>query len=234
MSRVDDAYEQLVGRVLTLAPGTKLPGERVLTAELDVNRQAVREALQRLEADGLVTIQHGGATRVRDFRQTGALHLLPRLIFTDDNRLDRGVIRSVLEMRTCLAPDVARFAALRASADHVVAIDACVTALRDPATTDARRSHVNLDLWDALVDAADNIAYRFAYNSLRQCFEPVAELLAGVLVEELHDDAGRGRLLAAVRAGNGDAAARAAARHLASSTEALTALLADLPEEVAR
>ena len=79
-SVVDAAYEQLAAQILDggLMVGAELPPERRLTEELGVNRQAVREALQRLAQDGLVTIQHGGATRVTDFRQSGGLHLLPR------------------------------------------------------------------------------------------------------------------------------------------------------------
>src|SRR4051794_6966461 len=106
-SVVDGAYDQLATQILdgALSAGAELPPERRLTELLGVNRQAVREALQRLAQDGLVAIQHGGATRVTDFRNSGQLHLLPRLLVAESGQLDRGVIRSVIEMRQCLAPD---------------------------------------------------------------------------------------------------------------------------------
>ncbi len=228
-SVVDAAYDQLAGQILDggFEAGTSLPPERRLTELLGVNRQAVREALQRLAQDGLVAIQHGGATRVTNFRRDGQLHLLPRLLLTESGRLDREVIRSVIEMRACLAPDIARLAAQRATPSIVDAIVALAGQM-NAATTDAERSVVNLDLWDALVDGADNVAYRLAYNTLRSCFAPVAEVVAPTLAEELNDRAGRGRLVAAVQKGDGAAARKAAERLLVPSTTALTELLASL------
>lgn len=231
-SVVDGAYEQLAGEILDgrMAPGDVLPAERALTEMLGVNRQAVREALQRLAQDGLVTIQHGGATRVRDFHQSGALHLLPRLVLSVDGRIDRGVIRSVIEMRSAIGPDVARLAALRATATHLARIDDAAALLDDASVPAARRSLVNLDLWDALVDASDNVAYRFAYNSLRACFEPVAGFVADYLTSELDDARTRRRLVAAVHDGKPDVAEAAARKLLGASAAALTELLTQLPE----
>lgn len=228
-SVVDGAYEQLAAQILDggFETGTSLPPERRLTELLGVNRQAVREALQRLAQDGLVAIQHGGATRVTNFRRDGQLHLLPRLLLTETGRLDREVIRSVIEMRACLAPDIARLAAERATPD-VVGIATALAAQMDAASSDAERSVLNLDLWDALVDGADNVAYRLAYNTLRSCFAPVAEIVAPTLAEELNDRAGRARLITAVRKGDGAGARKAAERLLIPSTAALTELLASL------
>jgi DNA-binding FadR family transcriptional regulator len=228
-SVVDGAYDQLASQILDggLGAGTTLPPERRLTELLGVNRQAVREALQRLAQDGLVAIQHGGATRVTNFRRDGQLHLLPRLLLTESGRLDREVIRSVIEMRACLAPDIARLAAQRATPD-VVAQATALAEQMDAAGSDAERSLLNLDLWDALVDGADNIAYRLAYNTLRSCFAPVAAVLAPTLAEELNDAVGRARLIAAVRKGDAAAARKAAERLLIPSTTALTELLSSL------
>src|SRR5215208_5388617 len=63
----------LAGR---LGSGAALPSERRLAEDLGASRHAVREALKRLEEGGLVTISHGGATRVRDWRRHGGLPVL--------------------------------------------------------------------------------------------------------------------------------------------------------------
>jgi GntR family transcriptional repressor for pyruvate dehydrogenase complex len=47
-----------------LAPGDRLPAERDLAASFAVSRHVVREALGRLEARGLITIDHGRGTVV--------------------------------------------------------------------------------------------------------------------------------------------------------------------------
>ncbi|MCH8176643.1 MAG: winged helix-turn-helix transcriptional regulator, partial [Proteobacteria bacterium] len=38
----------------SLAPGTKLPPERALSDEFSINRVTVRQALSRMEAEGLI------------------------------------------------------------------------------------------------------------------------------------------------------------------------------------
>lgn len=49
-----------------LEPGDRLPSERQLAQELEVSRPSLREALQKLEAAGLVETRHGGGTYVRN------------------------------------------------------------------------------------------------------------------------------------------------------------------------
>ncbi len=46
----------------TLRPGEKLPPERELAKQFDVSRPSLREAIQRLEAKGLLLRRRGGGT----------------------------------------------------------------------------------------------------------------------------------------------------------------------------
>src|SRR5687768_1957328 len=97
-------FDQLSGEIVSgrIAAGESLPPERELTERLGVNRQAVREALQRLDQLGLVEIRHGGSTKVRDFRQLGGAELLVLLLLGQDGGLDAGVIRSIFELRAAI------------------------------------------------------------------------------------------------------------------------------------
>src|SRR5262245_57325410 len=110
------AFDQIAHQILggTLAAGAALPPERSLTESFAVNRQAVREALQRLDQLGLVEIRHGDATRVRDFRSSCGLDLLPRLFLRADGTVDPHVVRSVMEMRAAIGADAAALCASRA------------------------------------------------------------------------------------------------------------------------
>ena len=67
----DVIMQQLEGRIVdgTYAAGERLPSERELARQLDVSRPSLREAIQKLEAKGLVTRRQGGGTYV-----SGALH----------------------------------------------------------------------------------------------------------------------------------------------------------------
>ena len=48
----------------SLSAGEKLPPERELAAKFDVSRPSLREAIQKLEAKGLVVRKQGGGTFV--------------------------------------------------------------------------------------------------------------------------------------------------------------------------
>ena len=94
----EDVFEQIVAEVLggEMPPGETLPSERKLAEVLGVSRPAVREALKRLTAAGLVQVRQGDATTVRDFRRHAGLDLLPRLL-SRAGELDLSVVRSILE-----------------------------------------------------------------------------------------------------------------------------------------
>ena len=221
-------FDQLISEVLTggLAPGEALPPERSLTGTLAVNRQAVREALQRLAQSGLVAINHGGPTKVLDFRRSGGLDLLPRLLVSED-RFDPHVVRSVVEMRACIGPDVARLAAERAPLDVINALDLIVGKMSSQIEP-AEIARLDVEFWDLLVDGSENIAYRLAYNGLRAVYEPVLELVSPLLEDELWDIEARSGIVRAVREHEAQDARELAARLLAKGTDAMSAAIAQL------
>jgi len=231
----DAVFDQLQARIVSggFAPGDALPAERSLTEALGVNRQAVREALKRLHQAGLVDITHGGATRVRDWRTGAGLDLLPALLTTDDGQLDIGVARSILEMRACIGPDAARRCAERAvrgQADHLVTAADDMAAILDgggEATEGQLADLAELDwrFWELIIDGADNVAYRLAFNSLRAGVAPLADVLPSLQRDELTDVAAHRDLSRAVAHADGTAAEAAAHRLLAKGSAAVVSLL---------
>ncbi|MGL4855350.1 GntR family transcriptional regulator, partial [Plesiomonas sp.] len=66
--KLSDVIEQQLERLIlegTLSPGQKLPPERELAVQFDVSRPSLREAIQRLEAKGLLLRRQGGGTFVQ-------------------------------------------------------------------------------------------------------------------------------------------------------------------------
>jgi len=204
----DAVFDQLREQIVSgeMKAGTALPAERALCETLDVNRGAVREALKRLAQARLVSVQHGGASRVLDYRSSGGLELLPDLLLTDAGGFDPAVVRSVIEMRSALAPDIARLAAVRGGAAVASVLDDIVA--RMAAVQDDLRclQTLAMEFWSALVDGTSNVAYRLAYNSLRQTYEKCMDLLTGVLADELGDRDSYLAIASAVRRGNAKAA----------------------------
>ncbi len=63
--KLSDVIEQQLEFLIlegTLRPGEKLPPERELAKQFDVSRPSLREAIQRLEAKGLLLRRQGGGT----------------------------------------------------------------------------------------------------------------------------------------------------------------------------
>ncbi len=197
-------FDQLLDGIVSgrLAPGEPLPPERVLCTVLGVNRSAVREALKRLEQAGLVDVRHGGGSHVLDYRTSGGLDLLPHLMITADGRFDPEIIRSVLEMRSAIAPDVARLAVERAGRSVADRLARIVAEMEDAGGDLARLQDLAADLWAELIEASGNVAYRLAYNSLRETYDRCRELLTGALAEELTSLQGYRSLVDAARTGN--------------------------------
>ncbi len=169
-----------------LQPGEKLRSERTLTEAFGVNRHAVREALKRLQQAGLVEVSQGGATRVLDLRSNGGLDLLPDLAIRASGRVDPKVLRSALEMRIAIGADAARLCARRAVAS---VSERLLRATEEMEKTDDVDTLTDLDtaFWALVVDGADNIAYRLAFNSLIRCLRanqrPALALIAGELLD---------------------------------------------------
>ena len=211
----DAVFEQLRAQILTgaMQPGVPLPAERVLCEALGVNRGSVREALKRLQQSQLVSVRHGGTSHVLDFRATAGLDLLAALLVTADGRFDLGVVRGIVEMRSALAPDIARLAALRARAAHRESLERVASAMAADRDNLVLLQGLAADFWSHLVDAADNLAYRLAYNSLRATYDQCRALFTQVLAAEIGDIGRYRAIAAAVRRRDAHGAERLA-RHL--------------------
>lgn len=194
------------------APDAALPSERVLSDELGASRHAVREALKRLQQAGLISISQGGSTRVRDWRRHGGLDLM--LALGAEGGLPPeglGLMRSLFEMRASIGADAARLAALRADDAARAEVEARAAALA--ATDDlAARTAIYDVLWDRVIDAADNLAYRLALNTL-VAGQSVLPLDASTVGAEIVDGPAVLTLARAIANGDPDTA-HAAAREL--------------------
>lgn len=226
----EDVFEQILAEVLSgeMAPGESLPSERRLAEVLGVSRPAVREALKRVAAAGLVEVRQGDATTVRDFRRHAGLDLLPRLLLRD-NELDVAVVRSILEARLHNGPKVAELAAQRRSPDLIGRLTETIAALEADADPIVQQRHA-MAFWDHIVDGADSIVFRLMFNTLRAAYEPALPALAILMAAEVGHSQSYRNLAAAIEAGDPAAAEIAARRLLEPATAALMAALSAMEE----
>lgn len=138
-SPASEVARQLVSLLTAgdLAPGSRLPSERVLAERLGVGRSAVREALAALEILGIVQIRPGSGT----YLQGGTSDLLPTTL-SWGLMLASNRTRELLEVRSSLERTAAILAAQRATPAQL-----------DELQTYIDRQHQALDDPDAFIDA---------------------------------------------------------------------------------
>src|SRR5262249_53349706 len=119
--------------------------------------------------------------------------------------------RAAMEMRACIGADAARLAAERADRAQKADIRARAEKLAAVETLAARNAHYEV-LWDQIVEASDNIAYRLALTTLVER-QKIASIEADAVREELEDAPAIRMLAAAISRGDAEVA-HARARQL--------------------
>lgn len=230
----DEVFEQLCNRIVSreLKAGEELPSERLLSEMLGVSRNAVREAIKRLQQARMVEVKHGGTTTVLDYRIEAGADLLPSLLFDRQGRIQVDVARSIVRMRQVLSPEIAGDAAVHGGPSTADRLDAIVDAMV-VAVAPAELQRLAFEFWEVLVDGSGNIAYRLAFNSLRKTYEPIWDLLTKMLGRDLQKLGAFRKLAVMVRQGDRGGAMDCAREYIDGSSNAIYQFL-DLYEQHAR
>ena len=202
----DDVYETVTALIMghTLAPGDRINID-ALARQLEVSATPLREALARLESDGLV----------RKRALAG---------YTVSPLLTRGQFMDMFDMRFVLEGAAARWAAARASTEvkaQIVRESASVVPPPD-GDTDGWHAHAEFTKLDAqfhdlIATAADNpllrdgIARLHAHLHIHRLYFPFAQ--TGTTGEEHR------RIAVAIQAGDHDGAEAAMREHLMRARE---------------
>ncbi|MAO55909.1 MAG: GntR family transcriptional regulator [Rhodospirillaceae bacterium] len=191
-------------------PGTRVR-ETEVAAWLNVSRTPVREALRRLQADGLLVFEPWRGVVVAE--------------------LDQQQIVEFYAMRRVLDGAAARLAAQHASEPELAYMEDCLTAAA-PSRGDADlMAEANRKFHDALFQAAHN---RYLLKSAAALSDALA-LLRGTTysfpdrAETAHQE--HRALMDAIRAREPDKAERLARKHIAKAEKARLKLLGDQREE---
>lgn len=121
----EQIVEQIESRILSgdLKPGDRLAPERELAEQFGVSRTAIREAVKALTLKGLVEVLPGRGTFVINSTPQALRHSLDLMIKFDGAE----GIRSLVEVREILEPEIAALAASRASDEQVAAMQEIVS-----------------------------------------------------------------------------------------------------------
>jgi DNA-binding FadR family transcriptional regulator len=200
----DQVFARLCDAILSgrYAPGERLPTQRALASDLEVNIASVREAVKRLEQLRLVEVRHGDAMRVLDWRQSGGLEALALL-----GSVDEPVVRSLFEARRLLLAEAAKLAAHRRSAEQAADIGELAAAVA-AAPDDRSALLADWAFMAAIVEAAGNLVFRLIMNSVRELYLPRLGAFGGVVARRDAWAPLYARIAAAVADGDGETAAR--------------------------
>lgn len=162
----DGIMEQLESMFIdgTFLAGQKLPSEREFALKFAVSRPSVREAMQKLEAKGLVERKQGGGTFVRQRINTLVTDPLLALLTTrPETQFD------LLEFRHALEGMAAYYAALRGQqSDYAALQDALDNLPWDPKGQDfSAGASALVDFYLTMALAAHNVVLLHVMRSLQ-------------------------------------------------------------------
>jgi GntR family transcriptional repressor for pyruvate dehydrogenase complex len=188
-------------------PGERLPAQRALAAEFEVNMASVREALKRLEQLRLVEVRHGDGTEVLDWRRSGGLEAL----MLHDRLPGESFARDLFEARRLLLVEAARLAAQRRSEEQARTLAELAEAIAI-APEEGQALLADWAFMAALVEAAGNLIFQLTMNSVRELYLPHAGAFAALVANREQLQPLYRRAASAVGAGEPDEAAEAVAR----------------------
>ena len=114
--KIERTIEKAI-REKKIAVGSKLPTEREMCESFGVSRTALREALRRLSARGLISIHKGSGMYVSEIKIKDAIDSL-NLYY--DLKFDKNLITQIIEVRMLVEPEIARLASRNRTEQHVL------------------------------------------------------------------------------------------------------------------
>jgi DNA-binding GntR family transcriptional regulator len=202
----DDVYGAIFNKLMSLdiAPGARITVDG-LVRELEVSHTPIREALGRLEGEGLVVKTH-------------------LVGYSASPQITRRHFEELYEFRLLLEPDAARRAALQMSQERMGRLRNTAEQMQMLNSQKGRLSYsgfarLDADFHDQIMEVAGNALVRETLSHLHTHFHIFRLMFHARVTEEAlaeHES-----LLDALSTGDGEAAARAMRAHVDRSRERL-------------
>jgi DNA-binding FadR family transcriptional regulator len=153
----DRVYENLFHAIVTgmITVGTRLPSENSLAREFDVSRPVLREALDKLREDGLITSVRGSGNYVQNAVSARAEgHGNDE---SDRDALERiGDLLNGIELRLVIEPEAAWLAARRRGPSDIARMRAALDRFDEAVKQDAILHHHDYAFHEAVATATCN------------------------------------------------------------------------------
>jgi GntR family transcriptional regulator, transcriptional repressor for pyruvate dehydrogenase complex len=195
----------------TLAPGTRLPSERVLSEQLGVSRTALRDALQALETNGLVEVQLGRGRFVsRDMSAGRSAAAAMNWLYLHHHDLEElNEVRQLLERRAVRTMPKARAKPVAEHLRDIVERQAQAVRLQDFETA----AKLDADFHTALIAETPNAPLRVLTEQLIAMAQAHALGVYQVPGSAAHSVAQHEEIVEALASGNVSLATRLVGEH---------------------
>jgi len=208
-SLVDRVFEQLRSQILSgaIPAGSRLPNERELADTLHVNRQVVREALQRLEFLELLEVRHGQGAFVQELSASSALQVIEALL-RDPAVITAELLDQLLVFRRHVTLSVVGLAAANRSEEQLVRARALLEAEAAEGSDPKRALDIDLR-WNALLgEATGNLMYQIVTNLFTKLVARLGPLYYNEDRDHQRSMTNHRAMLRAIEARDSDAAVR--------------------------
>ena len=165
-------------------PGDALPSEADLSADLEVSRTVVREALKVLAAKGLIRSRPRVGPVVQPRHSWERLDSDVLAWSTRDSEQLKAFLDQLTEVRRIIEPDAARLAATRATPDELRHIETTFSAMEDAVTDPSAFLTHDLAFHEAIVQAAHNDVLLGLLLTLRKGLAASRQVSTGTLRQD--------------------------------------------------
>ncbi|MBI3400798.1 MAG: FadR family transcriptional regulator [Acidobacteria bacterium] len=211
-TRVAEAIADRIRELIlarTFTAGAPLPGERDLAERFGVSRGSVRDALRTLETIGLIETRHGQGTYPKELDVNRLVAPLASVL-----TYSHDLQEELLDVRRMFEPAVARVAALRATGDDLAELEQLIGAQRQKLKTGRSAIVEDTAFHAVLARATGNRVIVRLMETLNDLLVESRKLTLKQKGRPARSLRGHEYVVAAVRAHDGDAAARAMLSHI--------------------
>ncbi|HEY0920922.1 FadR/GntR family transcriptional regulator [Devosia sp.] len=212
----EGASERVVHRLMgmvkagNLKPGDRLPGERELAELFSVSRPTIREAVKALIVLGVLKSKHGGGIFVSPLEAADLLGPVTFFLSLRDVEIDQ-----LYHARALIEGELAALAAQRAGPDDTASLARLIERQEEVLADPVAYRAVDTEFHRLLAELSGNAFLSRAAESMNVLgleFRKVASETPDVISGSVRDHR---RIVAAIAAGDADAARQAMREHMA-------------------
>ena len=192
-----------------LRPGDRLPSERELAEALGVGRNALREGLKRLEAQGLVEIRQGVGTFLREPSLEPLRDAMADLIGRN-----RELLEELVQARRVFEGLLVELACGVASDEDLAGVEALLEQQGTPEALERTRDRPDMTFEKAVGRTLRNRPLQVMQDTLHQLWVEAFERVGGITRSPETRLAEHRAILAAIKARDATAARRAMEEHV--------------------